>query len=668
MKKNSINFGNIVEESVIDSIKRESLKELSLSELETLKNIKLASELHRFHPKVIKSSVVSSNALNEFYSEAALRTEILNKQVEQLNGEIRSFEETNWKSLSKIKRDSASLTSEIREMQIKNLNGYNLVHFNDFKKNKDKNTKQKIKDWKTERTVYGKYLLKLVEGLGLTLPVRNNRTCFIEKISIVPEETDFGNIALPIRQSSPMDLLDSVKPFLFTVGLKNKNSNGQAHIKKIPNCTLEVQLGNVETINYLEIQSMAQGDLWLESIEYETIDGTETITLNEKITGEKKVFFEAISTYRMKIHLSQKSFLETGKMSINNLLDKKLNEYLSGNDWSILPSLNSEEDIRIYDFSLESLKLGLLEFESFGFFNSIPLNTKNLLSVGLDVSSSEVTEDKFDISPFSEKVFVESYLRIKNSKEYFVPIPFSNGKEYELLENNSESKLRFVPDLFTNREVYFIKSAVYLTGFATFTLDKDYGLELGVIGSNPIEVVYSEAESEKHIIDSPWTTPSVSSISIQNTSSFLGNRTENTYPIGKILIQNEDEPFIVYKEAEVLAIKEDYEISLDGGVSYIDYFPSYSEFESYKSLKAGDFKIKILERESNKIYWIDYTKLREQKIDDKIKLKYRSLIFDKIEFESDLELETVLIIRSNNQSLFSSPIIDNYTLKVRSNE
>lgn len=669
MKKKTVDFGDTVEKAVTNSIRRESIKELSLSELQAMKSIKLGSELERFHPKTIASSIVSSKALNEFYSEAALRTEIFSSQINQLSMEIKSFEESNWKSLSKIKRDSKSLVSEIKEMQIKNLNGYSSVHFNDFKKSKDKNTKSKIKDWKTEKTIYGKYLLKLIEDLGLTLPVRVNKSSSIEKISIVPEETDFGNTDKPIRISDPMDLLDSVRPFLFSIGLKNKDVNGQLRIKKIPNCTLEIQLGNVETINYLEVQSIAQGDLWLESIEYETEDGTELIIIDERIRGEKKIFFESISTYRLRLFFSQKSFLETGLIKTGDILKEKINEYLIGNNWSVtLDSESKEEDLRIYDFSLESLKIGLLEFESFGFFNSSLLKVNNLLSVGLDISESEISGDTFDIQGFLEGTFVESYLKVKNSKEYYIPIPYSSGKEYELLENASECKIRFVPDLFTNREVYFIKSAYYSSGLGTFTLDKNHGIGLGIIGSDPIEVFYSEAESNKHILNGPWTTPDEDSIAIQNTSSFTGTREENTFPIGKIFIQNEDEPFTVYKEGEALTIKQDYEISLDGGTTYLDYFPSYSEFETFKSIKAGEFKIKILERDSAKIYWIEYTKLPEQRIDDKIKLKYRSLIFDKIEFEEESTIEVILIIRSSNQSLFSSPIIENYTLKVRSNE
>ena len=134
------------------------------------------------------------------------------------------------------------------------------------------------------------------------------------------------------------------------------------------------------------------------------------------------------------------------------------------------------------------------------------------------------------------------------------------------------------------------------------------------------------------------------------------------------LTASQFDPLSVYREEELLTFGTDYEISLDRGATWLSTWPRDKEWATLKTeAKAGLFKIRLTNPNSNKMYFVNYRILKDQQLTKSpgISLRRGRVVFDKRLRVASGTITTVIVSRADSVNPYLTPILLSYFLKVR---
>ena len=127
-------------------------------------------------------------------------------------------------------------------------------------------------------------------------------------------------------------------------------------------------------------------------------------------------------------------------------------------------------------------------------------------------------------------------------------------------------------------------------------------------------------------------------------------------------------PVEVYENDVLMILGVDYEISLNDGSDWLQYWPVSSAYTSYfNAAKAGRFYIRLKVKRRGAIYWMKYRVMGNQKLsdDEKIYLRNGRVTCDETLRGSSGTIQTVIIARTRSANPYLTPLMRNYSLRIQ---
>lgn len=688
METKSIDYKNIIEKSISKFVTDRDNTELSSAEKQELINIKKNSSVNRFLPQLFPNVPISSIKVADFIRESKLRINILASQTALLHDEVTAGVNSFWSTLDDIQNELKGLDSDIQEEEIKIEDRYQQVHYNAFNRPIDGYIAAEgpIADPKTNLPFLKNHKLWMIPGTGLVLPKAQEHDVYIKNICILDETTNVGDSVLPLISSDPNDLKKPGKFFKHVIAKKMYDESGRLYNYTDVLCTLNLEFGHIQLINFLKIKPLSHNPIFIKSIEYIN-EATEKMSIALDtlfLDNSIHILLEPLRTNNLIITFIQYSPVEEVELSVDNLSKKTINDTLRGADWSVL--LNETGTLlksKVYDFSLESIVVGLVSYKEVGYFLSQKINVKQplSLSLSLDTESIQITSEQqaygTNYSLPENTVLYETYLKIhledfsKNKQiNSFIPIPTSTKAQTEFLPLiGGESKICFVPDLFYTASRFKIKKANYYGAYAFLECAQAHGIPERIIFTDPLEIYAGKEYPTLSFVSEYWEAFSPTMLVLKRSDGIigLGIVSENTTPQAYAVRQLNSIPLSIYREGSALVLGSDYYYSVDNGVTWETNWLTLKDFIAKNSDFAGSFRIKILNPDYDKYYWCSYRRKNKQYLhqNKKFLLKKNSVIFDKSLKNTQGSLQTMIVLRSDNRISYLSSVIRNYKLKVR---
>lgn len=691
MEKHSVNFAGSIDEAINRFSKDKANSDFSQRELNTLNELKKSLPANRLLPQLFANVPLESNKIVDYLREAKLRINIIGAQSTLLAQEINSASTDFWSTLDDVQVQLKALDSDIQEEEIKAEDKFQVVHFNAFNRPIDLfSNKKPEQDPKTGLPFLNDQLLELIPGAGLTLPLVQTERIFIKNILLLDEESDVGDTATSIIKTDPNYLLDPNLSFRYVIARKAYDDTGRLYNYTESTCTLLVQLGHIQLLNHINLRPASHSPLLVKKIQYlnesnelVTLD-TETLSLDANLD----VLLEPIRTNNLIITLVQYAPVETTEIFTGDIRKEAINSFLTGSDWST--GLDSPGDFlkaRIYDFSLESLKVELLTYRQSGYFLSQPIVVNKPLSFSLALASEAIQvvtgQHTYGSEYFLPEgvVLAETYVKahFENDKkqkqiDMVIPVPATKGLQTELLPIiGGESKTCFIPNTLYSAFYKRAAQVAYIADYVFIELEEDHGIVEGIIYHDPLEIFTGIETPTLSIISTQWEATGPRGLALKRPDgvNLFASISENATPKAWVLRQEFSEPFAVYREGEKLALGKDYTYSLDNGVTWLSSLITLVELAELPDVKiAGHFKIKILSPDYDYYYWCTYKRAKLQFLHSNKMciLKKNSVVFNKRFKRLSGSLKTLIVLRSDSRIPYLSPVIHNYKLKVRTHE
>lgn len=691
MNKTFVDFKSLTEKALEHYVLDREAQSLSKEEIIGLVNLKKAVPTDKLLPRVFPEAVVGSNTFVEYLRDLKLRVNILGGRSTKVNDEIERFSNELWGHLENISTQVKQLEADIQEEEIKAQDRYQLVHYNSFIRPIDTSYRDLTSpaiDWKTGQPFPLGYELKLIPGAGLTLPEKYVAPLFIRSVSLVDESTDVGDTVLPLIKTDPMDILEPNNTFKYVIARRTYDTTGRLYNYTESTCQLCVELGGTQIVNHLELKTIASSPIFLKKLEYLN-DANELVQANIDtlpIDGKIDILMEPIRTRILLLTLVQYAPVEEARVVDGELLKTEINKLLAGAGWSTLLENNGTElDTKIYDFSMADLKINLTVYKPFGYFLSQPIPLVNALSLSLGTAteSIKITSEQraYNTDYFlpENASFLESYFKLKlfNTKEekqteITFPVPYqAQGVQTEALcLSGNTSKVSFFPDVFYNAFKKRISRILFSSSQAYVLLEQPHGIAQGIVYTDPIELWLDRGKGIKNFVSVSWEATSDTRLVLSVDYSFgmASFITENDTPKGWIVRQLDKNPFNVYAEGTELELGTEYEYSLDNGVTWLSELITYNEYSLLKeNLIAGSFKIKIIEPDLSKFYWISYRRAIRQYLHPSklVVLKGQSIVLSKKLRRFHGNVQVLLVSRTDSRTPYLTSVVQNYKLKVR---
>lgn len=692
MKNVNFKFGDLVDKSIERFIKNQSIRELSEEEIKQRAELKRELPSEKWTPHILSGENISSEAMNTYLREGQLRINILASQTTSAENTIKNACLDLQSILYDINNETQKLNADIQELEIQAEGKYNTVHLNSFVRARDLQDTESMnlsQDWKTNQVFRPKHYMRVLSNAGLTLPVHYENEILIRNIQIVDEETDVGNTRRPLVESDPNDLLNN-KSFKYIIARRKYDETGQLYNYTETQCKLLIELHNIQIINFIEIGVSAACQVFLKEVAYVNESG-ENVSLESEIRsidGSLKILLEPIKTNNIYLTFVSYSPLLEDQIYTDSELVAEMNNLLKASDWSTkFPSNETSMECRIFDLSIQSIKLSSIAYRNLGMYQSQPLPVQSLLSASLSVNTESIpiTSQRraYSVEHFLPESVVtyESYLRIlledKNKKkqiESLIPMPSQKSSQIELLPlTRDECKLQFMPDLFYSSTRLRVYSASYNNNFITVTLEKDHGITQGITFSDQIEIWAGKETPRKNTTSVQWSAISSNELRLKRNDlgaleSFIAEIGPNDSPQAFILRNLNSMPFTVYEEGKELSLGEDYIYSLNNGVTWHSTILTLEEYNNlYDIAIAGNFRIKIINPDYSKFYWITYQRLQNQFLHDSklFGLRNSVVVFSPKLKQYQGTVSIVLISRASSRIPYITDVIQNYILKVR---
>lgn len=405
-----------------------SISDLALSYLSKIKE----SETPRLLLQET-GSILDSFKESEYLKDIKFQIHLQNLKCIKVNKEVLKASKSNFANINKIKQELSSLSSEIKEEELRAIQNFTKVHFNNFQRMIDSNLgwndKRCLKDYKTGFSFLENQMMVNQKGLGLTLPVKEMVKIPSPRIRIVHEETDSGDTIKPLKASDPQNLDRENKTFFYVIAKKTQDKSSRLYKEVVdqgvgaPRLTIELEFSTVVQINYIDLEPISNSKLFIfeNSISYKDGNGNQRTVDNAQVveSGNLKILFEPIRASSIKLSLSAPSVSGRKILNNNGALERALNKLLSESPMSarLLPEGELLAS-NVFDFSLKQASAGLCAFYPKGIFrakNEVKVNSP--LGFSMTYQARETRESfGFEINsksnPIDETVY-ETYVHAK---------------------------------------------------------------------------------------------------------------------------------------------------------------------------------------------------------------------------------------------------------------
>ncbi len=650
-------------------------------------------------------NIVSSKSIRTFLKDSKFFIGSLASQANYIQNEIDQLSESNLSMLDDMQREIEVIKSDIREEEIKTFAGYSEVHHNEFARPRDGRAPYTNEHWnldyKTGLNFVPENEADVIRNVGATLPVMETIAVPVKSAMLVSEETDFGDSSKPIASNNPNNILMPKRIFRHVVIHREYDDTSKLYVKRAATCTLMFELSSLQLVNQMMVKPVGSSPVEIESIKYVTENGEEKTLSTIDITGKrvKKVLFEPVRTRFVKVKFVQNAPVTSTSYTFGDPRVARINDVLSNSGFSqLLDEKRETVQGTVFDFSFERVKFGLRTYNNLGFFKSKPVPVNGPIGVALkdktdtvSVTSenrlygvTDATGGEDGGSPTPGTAFVEKYIGVNlknrdNGKSIRELIPVVDGelstREW-LPVFGDESRLKLFPDFLHGATKTRIDTATYnaVTGEWTCVVDAGHGLTPVDPASTVLGdlCVFGGAETGFNGIATSYvvTTTNQFTIKIKDQAAVPDSTlTKSNLPFIYFYKQSAvSTPLSVYKHQTLLTLGTEYHLSIDGGATWLTELPAGTAATSAKrDALAGNCRVKLIDPDYNSQYWVDYNVQRNQALssDKTIKLRNGRIVFDKVYKDHVGSLTSVIIIRSDNDNRYTTPVLRSYNLKIR---
>lgn len=684
--KQSVKEDGEVKEALRRRVNDDELKKFSDRELDQKITELLISGGRQEKLTLVPGGPAFSHTWRNFIQDEKFFVGSLNGRTSRLEEDIENTARESFGVLQEIQQEVLSLDSFITEEEIKTVKNYSKVHYNSFVRSIDQglgfNDLSWTVDFKTELPFLPNNKGNVIEGTGLTLPLKESTRVPISNVELVGEGTDMGDSRQPIISTSPRNTMLPNKIFRHVIIKRDFDDSGRTYKRSYSEISLLLTLANLQLINNMTIRPIGQSLIEVSGISYLNEAGEEVDLALDVIKAETNlvVLFEAIRTKYLRITMRQHGAVASTKYNVKDESVKQINGVLKGVGFKqYLDEKDEEIQGRVYDFSLEGIELGLHVYESLGVFRSKSVEVRSPLGLTITDKSDKITvtrtegDYKVDLSLPEGAVLNEYYVgaRLQDVNqnvllEDLIPIPDSYPVQREYLPLvGGLGKLKLFPNLQWNLDKIVVKSVEALGSVLTITTTNDHE-QMG-------DVVVEAVSPLGHPLNGSFKASVVDAntlkIIVADASSYVV--TENDLPVTFLFVGNDQiDPLTVSREGTSLEIGQDYTISLDGGQTFNSSWPRGSVYrEALRLARSGRCIIKIINPELEKIYWVQYRPNSTQYLGktNLVQLKNGRVIFDASLKNTTGSLHTVIVSRADSNSPYITPIVQFYALKVREN-
>lgn len=688
MDKTRVDFGDSAEKALERYVNDQDNKTLSRDEVVAGVGLKRALPADKLLPKILPGMPISSIRMTEYIRETKLRLNLLGSQSSRLGTEVDSAAGDFWSTLDDIQAETRALDSDIQEEEVKAEDKFTQVHYNAFNRPIDMQSfgAQEV-DWKTGLPFLKGQHLAVLPGAGLTLPIVNQEKVLIREIQLVHESTDVGDSPVPIIATDPSNLLDPDKTFRYVIARKIYDDTGRLYNYTESRCTLLLQLPHIQLLNHIHIRPASHSPIFVTSVAYINNSGqrveldVDVLSLDNSLT----ILLEPIRASHLYITMTQYAPVEQTTVFTGDFVKTKLNELLNGANWSnVLDADGVDIKAKVFDFSLEALKLSLLSYGQTGYFISQPINVEKPISFNLSVDTETIKiaseQLAYGTNYFlpDDTVLYETYLKLRlgddisqKQVDALFPIPSTKQSQTEMLPIiGGESRTCFVPDIFFGAFKRRAEYVLYAGTIAIVELEEPHGISQGIIYTDELELWVSREDPDKNFVSVYWSalSPTMLVLLRNDGVTLTTSISRNTTPKARVLRYAEVEPLALYEEGTKLELGEDYLYSLDSGVTYLDHWALMSEYATYReAIFAGSFRFKLLDPDYDRYYWCSYRRLNTQYLHPSklLLLNKNSVILDKRIQGTKGYVQTCIVLRADSRIPYLSSVIHNYKLKVR---
>ncbi len=634
-------------------------------------------------PSLLPGTVLNSQDYRRYLKDMKFFVNMIGSQTSALETLVRSSNRESFGSLSEVQNELAAVESLVTEEEIKVYGGWRAAHYNAFVRSEDLDIGEAnnswLVDWKTDLPFLPENISTVVPGVGLTLPVNAEEVIPIVDVVLLGESSDYGDTLEPLISTSPRGLLIPGQTFRHIIVKKEYSNAGFRYPRSSVAVTLQLEMGGIVLINKLSLTPTSSIPFQVTGIIYIGDAGEEVELPYEAVTvnGKLIVLFEPVRTRYLRVTFSQHTSVTKSVISQESNRIQELNRLLRGAGFSTL--LHSPTEMiqgRVHDFSMESLKIFLCSYEGLGVFRSQPLYIHGLRGIGFQ-KSIDMIEPANEFRFFGEtlvtpdEVIQEAYIGItlRDTKSVrlseLFPVPDAKTTQTEYLTTTGRySRVKLFPDMRSHLVKFRVLTAEVGVNHLIVTTDADHGFSVNdyVEFYGPIEHRLNGRFKVTH-------TPSPTTFKIfpNNPSAFTVDvrQVPYTYVYG---VADQDNPFTVYENGEELDIRHDYQVSLDGGSSWLDRYPMSGDYNALlREAQAGSFMIRLIAPVAEHLYWIVYPYAANQSLvpGGLISMVNGAVVVAPELANMDAALTVVLVSRSNTANPFNTSITNHYTLQVR---
>ena len=647
-------------------------------------------------PPLAPGQVFDAIAWSDYLRNAKTNMGIVASIGGGLEEEIQLSSRRNFALLDDLQREAQALDSYVTEEEIKINGRYSQVHYNSFIRPRDANLSYEdlswITDYKTGLPFQANNISNVIQGTGMTLPLRQEIPIPIIDVTLVGEETDVGDTVRPIVSNEPKNLLRDERVFRHVIIRTDHDKTSRKYNHTPSYCTLLLEFASIQLVNVLNIRPLGHSTVYVESITYLNEVGEEVELTEVELSSEVEltVLFEPIRTRFLKVKLRQYAPVTRTHFDAADLRVRELNRLLRGAGFSQLLDEKSQEIMgRVYDFSMESVRCGLRTYENLGVFRSQPISVKGPMGVSCSdtIETIQINDDartygtQFFLN--EGEVLLERYLGVdlhwKEGGRAFrdlIPIPDARSVQREFLPIFSgECQVKLFPDLTWNLNKIKWTSAVWLLGYLWIHFENGHGIDRDFIAKNTDRIVCIGGPGRQgntfNFVSDEWYVSSDTGLILRPTDiTGLLSGSSGQFKIAPFVYLEDDQnnPLTVYKEDEAIAFGTDYQISLDRGATWLSDWPRDARWHTLRSqAQAGKFKIKILNPDSTKLYWCEYKALRNQQLSKRkgVNLRRGRVVFDKRFKQASGTISTVIVSRADSVNPYLTPVLSSYFLRVR---
>lgn len=704
--KNDLDLSRFLAEAARRRVSDVPFQNLSSTEIDEKANFYLTSAKKKSELSFQFNRPYSSSEIRSFLKDSKFFIGTLSSQANYLDEEIEQLAEANLALLDDMQREIESIKSDIREEEIKSFGGYSEVHHNEFARPRDGRAAFANEHWnldyKTSLNFMPENEAEIVPNVGVTLPVMQTMNVPIKSAVLVSEDTDFGDSSKPIASTNPNNILLPKRVFRHVVIHREYDDTSRLYEKRAATCALMFELASIQLVNQLEIKPVGSSPVEIESIKYVTENGEEKTLATIDITGKrvKKVLFEPIRTRFIKVKFVQNAPITSTDYTFSDPRVARINDILESAGFSQLLD-EKRETVKgtVFDFSFERVKLSLRTYNNLGFYKSKPIPVQGPIGIKLNDKTDTIsvtsenrlygvtdpTGGEDGGSPTPGTAFVEKYLGVNlknqdNGKSIRELIPVPDGNTLSTREwlpiFGLESRLKLFPDFMYGAIKTRIDSAVYdsSAGEWTCTVSAGHGLTpvdpaTSVVGDL---CVFGGAETGFNGIADTYVVTSSTEFTIKIKDQGVvpvSTLTKSDLPFIYFYKQSDvSTPLSVYKHQTLLTLGTDYELSIDGGSTWLTELPAgTTATNAAKDALAGNCRIKFTNPDYNSQYWVDYNIQRNQALssDKTIKLRNGKVVFNKFYRKHVGSISSVIIIRSDSNNRYTTPVLRSYNLKIR---